>query len=84
MVKRFQQSGRSGFYLAVLREGEIGSGDAIERLTPARGDLTVADVVRLYAVDEANQALLARASEHPGLPATWRDYFRTRLWEPDA
>jgi MOSC domain-containing protein YiiM len=84
MVKRFQRSGRSGFYLAVLREGEIGSGDAIERLTPAGGGLTVADVVGLYAADEANQALLARASEHPGLPATWRDYFRKRLWEPDA
>ena len=29
MVKRFQQSGRSGFYLAVVREGEIGAGDSI-------------------------------------------------------
>jgi MOSC domain-containing protein YiiM len=26
MVKRFLQSGRPGFYLAVLREGEVGSG----------------------------------------------------------
>jgi MOSC domain-containing protein YiiM len=29
MVKRFQQSGRSGFYLAVVREGDIGAGDPI-------------------------------------------------------
>ena len=26
MVKRFLQSGRSGFYFAVLREGEVGAG----------------------------------------------------------
>ena len=30
MVKRFLESKRTGFYLAVLREGEVESGDAIE------------------------------------------------------
>jgi MOSC domain-containing protein YiiM len=30
MVNRFQASGRSGFYLAVLQEGEIQAGDEIE------------------------------------------------------
>jgi MOSC domain-containing protein YiiM len=30
MVKRFMKSGRTGFYLAVLNEGDIGAGDAIE------------------------------------------------------
>lgn len=29
MVKRFLASGRSGFYLAVLSEGEVGSGDRV-------------------------------------------------------
>ena len=33
----------------------------------------VADVVRLYAADAANQSLLERASQHPALPAGWRD-----------
>src|SRR5712691_7209078 len=28
MVRRFQHSGRTGFYLAVLREGEVAAGDA--------------------------------------------------------
>src|SRR5262245_14390665 len=32
MVKRFLRAGRSGFYLAVVREGEIGAGDAVERI----------------------------------------------------
>jgi 3-alpha domain-containing YiiM-like protein len=40
--------------------------------------------VALYADDADNQGLLRRAVELPGLPASWRDYFRKRLWEPDA
>lgn len=84
MVKRFLQSRRSGFYLAVAREGEVGAGDAVERLARAERQLTVADVVALYATDSANQALLETASDHPSLPAAWRDYFRKRLWAPDS
>ena len=84
MVKRFHRSGRSGFYFAVVREGELGAGDSIERLARDEHGLTVADVVRLYATDEADQSLLERASQHPTLPAGWRDYFRKRLWAPDT
>jgi MOSC domain-containing protein YiiM len=84
MVKRFLQSRRSGFYLAVEREGEVGAGDAIERFARDERGLTVADVVALYAKDSMNQPLLERASGHPSLPAAWREYFRKRLWAPDA
>ena len=84
MVKRFLESRRSGFYLAVEREGDVGTGDAIERLARSEPRLTVADVVALYAADSTNQPLLESASEHPSLPAAWRDYFRKRLWAPDA
>jgi len=84
MVKRFLQSGRSGFYLAVEREGKLSAGDAIERFGRDERRLTVADVVALYAADSANQPLLETASDHPSLPASWREYFRKRLWAPDA
>ena len=84
MVKRFLQSGRSGFYLAVEREGELSPGDAIERFARDERRLTVADVVALYAADSANQPLLETASEHSSLPASWREYFRKRLWTPDS
>jgi len=84
MVKRFLQSRRSGFYLAVEREGEVGAGDAIERFGRDERRLTVAEVVALYAKDSMNQPLLERASDHPSLPAAWREYFRKRLWAPDA
>ncbi len=44
MVKRFFDHGGTGYYLAVLREGEVTAGDAIVRV--GRGDSeTIADVV---------------------------------------
>jgi MOSC domain-containing protein YiiM len=84
MVKRFLRSGRSGFYLAVVREGEVTAGDSIEFSARDERGVTVADVVNLYTTDAKNQDLLRRASELPALPAGWRDYFRKRLWDPDT
>jgi MOSC domain-containing protein YiiM len=84
MVKRFLRSGRTGFYLAVLQEGDIAAGDALELVTRNDGHLTVADITALYTADAGNQDLLRRASELPALPESWREYFRERLWEPDA
>jgi len=84
MLKRMLKSGRTGFYFAVTAEGEVGPGDVIEPIARAEQDLTVADVVNLYTVDAKNQALLRRATQSSALPETWKDYFRGRLWEPDA
>jgi len=84
MPKRFMQSGRTGFYLAVLREGEVGSGDPIEFTGRDAHRITVADIAALHGHDAANQDLLRRAVALPALPQGWRDYFGKRLWEPDA
>jgi MOSC domain-containing protein YiiM len=83
IVKRFLQSGRSGFYFAVLKEGEVSAGNSIELLKREEGGITVADVVNLYRQDATNQDLLRRVSELPSLPKNWRDYLRKRLWNPD-
>ena len=84
MVKRFLQSGRSGFYLAVLREGEVGAGDPIEVAQREAHGVTVADIVALYRGDADNEALLRRAVDVRSLPEAWRSHFRKRLGEPDA
>ena len=84
IIKRFLQSGRTGFYLAVLREGEVTASDSIELLARDEHGVTVADVVSLYTADATNQDLLHRVSELPALPAGWRDYFRKRIWNPDT
>jgi MOSC domain-containing protein YiiM len=83
IVKRFLQSGRSGFYFAVLKEGEVAAGDSIELVAQDENGITVADVVSLYRTDATNQKLLRRVSDLPSLPKSWRDYFRKRLWNPD-
>jgi MOSC domain-containing protein YiiM len=45
IVKRFMRSGRTGFYVAVLREGDIGAGDVIERSGGDESQPSVAEVV---------------------------------------
>ena len=84
MVKRFLHSGRTGFYLAVAREGEVAASDVVSLVARNDHAITVADIVGLYTADATNQDLLRRAAELPALPEGWREYFRKRLWEPDA
>ena len=45
MIKRFLASGRTGFYVAVSREGEVGAGDPIQREANGESELTIADIV---------------------------------------
>lgn len=57
MVKRFLRSGRTGFYLSVVTEGEIGPGDPITLHAGENQGDTVAEIVARYA-----------AQRSPGLP----------------
>ena len=84
MMKRFQKSGRTGFYLAVLQEGVISAGDSIQVVSLGQPSVSVAEIARLYTADEAEQELLRQASELAALSEDWREYFRNRLWEPDS
>src|SRR3954451_5968126 len=43
MIKHFYRSGRSGFYLAVAKEGEIGAGDEITLLSRDAEAITIAE-----------------------------------------
>ena len=45
MIKRFLRSGRSGFYLAVTKEGEIAAGDAIAVISLDPQGMTIAEAV---------------------------------------
>ncbi|MFL5484991.1 MAG: MOSC domain-containing protein [Gemmatimonadaceae bacterium] len=79
MVKRFLRSGRSGFYLRVLKEGDVGVGDTITFTRREPYAVSVADIVTLYTADDRNDDLLRRAAESQDLPENWRDYFRKQL-----
>ena len=84
LVKRFQRSGRTGFYFAVLREGELAAGDTLELIPFTQDRVSVAEITRLFSADAAEQEQLRRVSELSALPEGWREHFRARLWEPDA
>ena len=84
IVKRFQRSRRTGFYFAVLKEGEVAAGDPLELVASGGDRISVADVARLHSADGEEQELLRRARELPALPEGWRQHFRSRLWDPDA
>ena len=79
IIKRFLASERSGFYLAVLQEGEVGAGDEIELIEQNKSGVRVSDVTRLYVSDKSNTDLLRRAIGTEALPESWRSYFQHQL-----
>jgi MOSC domain-containing protein YiiM len=72
MVKRFLESGRTGFYLAIVHPGELGAGDAIAWYGRPDHEITVADLVRLASANGHDHALLERVLSAQALPASWR------------
>jgi MOSC domain-containing protein YiiM len=81
MIPRFTESGRSGFYLTVTREGDVRSGDPIVRLGREDAPMTVAEIVRLRTTHPVDPELLRRAIDLPALPERLRETFRKRLDE---
>lgn len=78
IVERFLESRRSGFYVAVLREGTVEAGDPIERLATDPHRVTVADFNRLF-LGEQDEDAVARALQVEALPENWKDYLRRKL-----
>jgi MOSC domain-containing protein YiiM len=81
IVRRLQQSGRSGFYLSVVTEGELQEGDTIEVVARDERRLSIAAVVRLFNADDGDLdlGLLKTAATHPALTPSWRENFNQRL-----
>jgi MOSC domain-containing protein YiiM len=79
ITKRFLASGRSGFYLAVLREGEVGPGDTLELLRRDPRQVSVVDIVKLYTSEKNNLELLRQALQVEALAQSWRDYFQEQV-----
>ena len=79
IIKRFLESERSGFYLAVMDEGEVGAGDEFELIAQDPHGVRVRDITRLYTSEKHNVDLLRRAIEVAALPESWKGYFEDRL-----
>jgi MOSC domain-containing protein YiiM len=79
MVKRFAKSRRTGFYVAVREQGEVGTGDAIQLLGRDTHQITVADITRMYLRDTGDLETMRRALQVEALPEGWRSYFAEQL-----
>jgi len=85
MVKRFLASGRTGFYVAVTREGDVAAGDTIVSLARDANSVPVSEVTRLYVTKQYSEGDADSVSRMLGiaaLPHSWKDYFRERLERP--
>jgi len=79
MVRRFLASERSGFYFAVVEEGDVAAGDAIEPLERATHEVTVSEIIRLFARDREDLEALRRVIQVEALPESWLGYFRHQM-----
>jgi len=82
MVKRFLASRRSGFYLAVTREGEVGVGDAFQRIVQHLAGVRVSDITRVYVAKTYgpdDERIVHKALEVDALPESWKEHLRRRL-----
>jgi MOSC domain-containing protein YiiM len=82
MVKRFLASGRTGFYVAVQRAGDVGAGDEVKVMARDPNAVPVSEITRLYVAKrwtEEDVAALRRAAQVAALPQSWKEYFRERF-----
>jgi MOSC domain-containing protein YiiM len=79
IVRRFLASERTGFYFAVLQEGDVGVGDQIKLVERSKHSVKTNDITRLYTREKHNVGLLRRAIEVEALPEGWKSYFQHRL-----
>jgi MOSC domain-containing protein YiiM len=75
MLRRFTLAERPGAYLRIVREGEIGAGDAIDVVDRPEHGITIALVARAVMIDGD---LLVHAASAPALPASLADWMRER------
>ena len=82
IVRRFLDSRRTGFYVAVTREGDVGAGDEVTMLNHDPESVPVSEITRLYlakryGIDDVDR--VRRALTIGALPESWKEYFQEKL-----
>jgi len=72
MVRRFLVSRRTGFYLAVAAEGELGAGDAIEIVERHPAAISIPELLRMYLKEDVSPDRVREAVAIPALSDAWR------------
>jgi len=82
MAALLTSSGRPGFYLRVLGEGDVGAGDEIVKVGEAKDRMTVAQINALLYSPHHPRAELERALRLEALSPGWRASFQALLQSP--
>lgn len=73
-IRTFLASRKIGFYMAVLEEGDVGSGDVIELVDRLPDAVTMDELIQLIFFRPVDRALLDRALASPALPPGTRQH----------
>ena len=87
MVRRFLAGRQTGFYLAVKREGEVGSGDEVTVLDHDPNSISVSEINRLYISKEYNEEdlrLVRKALALEALPESWKEFLEEKAIRQSA
>ena len=68
----FLESGRTGIYLAVVAEGDVGVGDEITLVERGKGGVSIHDLWRLAYGGDEDPVLVRKTLEHDTLGPEWR------------
>jgi MOSC domain-containing protein YiiM len=79
MVKRFLNSGRTGFYFSVAAEGDVAAGDAIEIVERHPAAISIPELLRMYLKGADDRRRLRQAIAIPALSDAWRSDLQEQL-----
>jgi len=77
--KQFLASYRTGYYVRVLEEGDVGAGDSIERIATDPEGMTIPQAVRLAFFEQDDVAALEKVLRIRALSEEWRTMFQEQL-----
>ena len=84
MAALLTSSGKPGFYLRVLQEGEVEAGDEIVKVADGPECMTVAEINALLYLPGHSRQQLERALRIPALSAGWRTSFQAFLQQESS
>jgi MOSC domain-containing protein YiiM len=84
MAALLTASGKPGFYLRVLQEGEVAAGDPIVKVAAASERMSVAAINALLYLPGHPRSQLERALRIPALSDGWRGSFQALLKSAEA
>lgn len=79
IVKPFLKSRRTGFYLRVVTEGELQSGQSIKWVERADDSISVSEITRVRYFDQDDREVLEVAVGLDRLTPGWREAFQVQL-----